>query len=160
MLDRWVWLDATVGLGASCRRRDAPVGFLSAWDQARQSVHSHFERVTEKVNKIIALARAAAIILAVVTGFVAIASLNVPLVLVSLGLIAGLGYGEDDMTRLVLTVLVLPIAGAALSTLPSVGAQLEVVATNLAVAIAGAAATVLACRCFNLVKGDLSSLTG
>ncbi len=112
------------------------------------------------MNKIIALARAAAIILAVVTGFVAIASLNVPLVLVSLGLIAGLGYGEEDMTRLVLTVLVLPIAGAALSTLPSVGAQLEVVATNLAVAIAGAAATVLACRCFNLVKGDLSSLTG
>jgi hypothetical protein len=112
------------------------------------------------MNKIIALARAAAIILSVVTGFVAIASLNVPLVLVSLGLIAGLGYGEEDMTRLVLTVLVLPIAGAALSTLPSVGAQLEGVAGNLAVAIAGAAATVLACRCFNLVKGDLSSLTG
>ena len=112
------------------------------------------------MNKIIALARAAAIILAVVTAFVAIASLNVPLVLVSLGLIAGLGYGEDDMTRLVLTVLVLPFAGAALSTIPSVGAQLEGVATNLAVAIAGAVATVLAIRCFNLVKGDLSSLTG
>ena len=112
------------------------------------------------MNKIIALARAAAIILAVVTAFVAIAALDVPLVLASLGVIAGLGYGEDDMTRLVLTVLVLPIAGAAISTIPSVGAQLEVAATNLAVFAAGAAATVLACRCFNLVKGDLSSLTG
>jgi len=110
------------------------------------------------MNKIIALARATAIILAVVTGFVAIASLNVPLVLVSLGLIAGLGYGEEDMTKLVLTVLVLPISGAALGTLPSVGAQLGGIATNLAVVIAGAAATVLACRCFNLVKCDLGGL--
>ena len=110
------------------------------------------------MNKIIALARAAAIILAVVTAFVAIASLNVALVLVSLGLIAGLGYGEDDMTRLVLTVLVLPVAGAALTNIPTVGAQLEVVATNLAVVVAGAAATVLAIRCFNLVKGDLTGL--
>jgi hypothetical protein len=111
------------------------------------------------MNKIIALARAAAIILAVVTAFVAIASLNVALVLVSLGLIAGLGYGEDDMTRLVLTVLVLPVAGAALTNIPTVGAQLEVVATNLAVVVAGAAATVLAIRCFNLVKDDLTGLT-
>ena len=110
------------------------------------------------MNKIIALARAAAIILAVVTAFVAIASLNVALVLVSLGLIAGLGYGEDDMTRLVLTVLVLPVAGAALTNIPTVGAQLEVVATNLAVVVAGAAATVLAIRCFNLVKDDLAGL--
>ena len=110
------------------------------------------------MNKIIALARAAAIILAVVTAFVAIANLNVALVLVSLGLIAGMGYGEDDMTRLVLTVLVLPVAGAALSTIPTVGAQLDVVATNLAVVVAGAAATVLAIRCFNLVKDDLTGL--
>ena len=110
------------------------------------------------MNKIIALARAAAIILAVVTAFVAIANLNVALVLVSLGLIAGLGYGEDDMTRLVLTVLVLPVAGAALSTIPTVGAQLEIVATNLAVVVAGAAATVLAIRIFNVVKDDLTGL--
>ena len=110
------------------------------------------------MNKTIALARAAAIILAVVTAFVAIANLNVALVLVSLGLIAGLGYGEDDMTRLVLTVLVLPVVGAALSTTPTVGAQLEIVATNLAVVVAGAAATVLAIRCFNLVKDDLTGL--
>jgi hypothetical protein len=112
------------------------------------------------MNKIIALSRAVAIILAVVTAFVAIASLNVALVLVSLGLIAGLGYGEDDMTRLVLTVLVLPFAGAALSTIPAVGAQLEIVATNLAVVTAGGAATVLAIRCFNLVKDDLTGLVG
>ncbi len=110
------------------------------------------------MNKIIALARVAAIILSIVTAFVAIASLNVALVLVSLGLIAGLGYGEDDMTRLVLTVLVLPFSGAALSTIPAVGAQLEIVATNLAVVTAGAAATVLAIRCFNLVKDDLTGL--
>jgi|DeeseametaMP2100_FD_k123_121833_1 hypothetical protein len=110
------------------------------------------------MNKIIALARAAAIILSIVTAFVAIASLDVALVLVSLGLIAGLGYGEDDMTRLVLTVLVLPFSGAALSTIPSVGAQFEIVATNLAVVAAGAAATVLAIRCFNLVKDDLTGL--
>ena len=110
------------------------------------------------LGKIAGLARALAIILAVVAGFVAIPNLNVALVLVALGLIAGLGYAEEAVTRLVLTVLVLPVVAVALGNIPTIGEQLGAAASNVAVAAAGAAATAIAIRLFNLVKGDLLSL--
>ena len=47
--------------------------------------------------KIGGLARAIAIILAIVAGFVALNMMNVPLVLVVLGLIAGLAMPEDRL---------------------------------------------------------------
>ena len=110
------------------------------------------------IGKIAGLARALAIILAIVTGFVAIPNLDVALVLVILGLIAGLCYGDDTVTRLVLTVLVLPVIGAALGHIPAIGSQLGAAATNIALTAAGAAATVVAIRLYNLVKGGLMGL--
>ena len=47
--------------------------------------------------KIGGLARALAIILAIVAGFVALSMMNVPFVLVVLGLIAGLAMPDDRM---------------------------------------------------------------
>lgn len=108
--------------------------------------------------KVAGLARALAIILAVVAGFVTIPTLDVALVLVVLGLIAGLGYSEETATRLILTVLVLSLVGSALSTIPAIGGQLALVATNVAIAGAGAVATMLAIRLFNLVRSDLAGL--
>ena len=110
------------------------------------------------LGKVAGLARALAIILAVVAGFVAIPHLDVGLILVILGLIAGLGYCEDTITRLVLTVLVLPAVSVALGTIPAIGAQLGAAATNVALAAASAAATAIAIRLFNLAKGDLLGL--
>jgi hypothetical protein len=110
------------------------------------------------LGKVAGLARALAIILAVVAGFVAIPNLNVAMVLVVLGLIAGLGYSEETATRLVLTVLVLSLVGSALATIPGIGSQLGMVAANVAMAGAGAVATVLAIRLFDLVKNDLTGL--
>ena len=110
------------------------------------------------LNKVAGLARALAIILAVVAGFVAIPNLDVALVLVVLGLIAGLSYDENTATRLILAVLVLPAVAVAIGTIPTIGAQLAAVAGNVALAAAGAAATLLAIRLFNLAKGDLTGL--
>jgi hypothetical protein len=110
------------------------------------------------IGKVVGLARALAIILAVITAFVAIPNLNVALVLVVLGLIAGIAYSDETATRLFLAVLVLPLVSAALNTIPAVGEQLGAIATNVALAAAGAAATFVAIRLFNLVKDDLTGL--
>lgn len=112
------------------------------------------------MQKIAGLARALAILLAVVAGFVAIPGLDIGLVLVVLGLVAGLGYYSGDTTRLVLTVLVLPAVAAALGHIPAIGEQLATIAGGVALAGAAAAATAIACRLGCLVKGDLTGLAG
>jgi len=110
------------------------------------------------VKSIAGLARLIATLLAIVAGFVAIPSLDVALALVVLGLIAGLGYAADQAGRLFLVVLVLPAVGAALGTIPAVGAQLNAVALNVALAAAGVAATVIAMRLFDNSREDVAGL--
>ena len=63
--------------------------------------------------KIGGLARALAIIVAIVAGFVALTMMNVPLVLVVLGLVAGLALPEERQIAAMLVVVVLPIVGTA-----------------------------------------------
>ena len=79
------------------------------------------------LKKIGGLARAIAIILAIVAGFVALNMMNVPLVLVVLGLIAGLAMPEERLVLTTVTLVALPIIGAALGTIPTIGAQLTAV---------------------------------
>ena len=98
------------------------------------------------LTKIGGLARAIAIVLAIVAGFVALGGMNVPLALVVLGLIAGLAMAEDRVLLATATVIALPIIGTALTNIPSVGAQLAAVCGNLQMAMAGALATALAIR--------------
>lgn len=111
------------------------------------------------VKKVAGLARVLAILLAIVAAFVALGALDTALVLFVLGLIAGLGYDEDNITRMFLVILVLPIVAAGLNTIPQIGAQLGSIATNVQMAASGAAATVIVFRLFNLAKGDLTGLT-
>jgi hypothetical protein len=87
--------------------------------------------------KIGGLARALAIILAIVAGFVALTMMNVPLVLLVLGLIAGLSMPAERVLMSTVTLIALPIIGTALTTLPTVGSQLAAVCGNLQNAIAG-----------------------
>ena len=103
--------------------------------------------------KIGGLARAIAIVLAIVAGFVALDMMNVPLVLVVLGLIAGLAMAEDRLVLSTVTLIALPIIGAALATIPTVGAQLAAICGNLQMAIAGALATTIAIRLYRLDHG-------
>ncbi len=110
--------------------------------------------------KIGGLARAIAIVLAIVAGFMALNMMNVPLALVVLGLVAGLATAEDRLLMSTVTLIALPIVGAALTHIPSIGAQLNAVALNLQLAMAGALATVVAIRLYHLTMDGVVGLTG
>jgi len=110
------------------------------------------------LEKIGGLARLLATLLAIVAGFVALpANINVPLILVVLGLIAGLRYKPEEAMSLFLVVLVLPLAGLALATIPEIGDKLNAVFNNIALAAASVAATVIAMRLYNNSRADLAA---
>jgi hypothetical protein len=111
------------------------------------------------LNKVSSLARALAIILAVVAGFVAMGEMNTALILVVLGVISGITMARDDIMRIGVTVLVLPMVAAALGNIPALGEQLGAIANNVALAGAGALAAGIALSLFNRVKEDLTGLT-
>jgi hypothetical protein len=110
--------------------------------------------------KIGGLARAIAIVLAIVAGFVALNMMNVPLVLVVLGLIAGLALTEDRILVNAALVIALPIIGTALTQIPAIGAQLNAIALNLQLAVAGGLATVIAIRLYHLVMDGVMGIAG
>ena len=110
--------------------------------------------------KIGGLARALAIILAIVAGFVALTMMNVPLVLILLGLVAGLALTDDRMVLTAVVVIALPIVGTALTHLPAIGAQLNAVALNLQMAMAGALATGIAIRLYRLTMDGVMGVAG
>ena len=108
--------------------------------------------------KIGGLARALAILLAIVAAFVALGTINVPLVLLILGLVAGLAMAEDRMLVTLAAIIALPIIGTALSQIPTIGAQLNAVALNLQMAMAGAAATAMAIKMYHLTMDGVMGI--
>jgi hypothetical protein len=112
------------------------------------------------LNKISGLARALYILLAIVTGFVALGTMDVALVLVALGLIAGVSMAKENYVPAAATAIALPIIGAALGHIPSIGAQLTAVTANLQMGVAGALASALALVLYKLVMGGVTGLTG
>ena len=112
------------------------------------------------LNKICGLSRALYIVLAIVAGFVALSMMNVPLVLVVLGLIAGLAMPQDRYVSAAVTAIALPIIGAALGQIPTVGGQLSAIASNLQMGVAGALASALAIVLYHLVMDGVMGLTG
>ena len=112
------------------------------------------------LKKIGGLARALYIVLAIVAGFVALGTMNVALVLVVLGLIAGLSMPRDRMVLAAVVAIALPIIGAALGQIPMIGAQLTAVAANLQLGVAGALATAVAMLSYELVMDGVTGLTG
>lgn len=111
------------------------------------------------LNKISGLARALYIILAIVTGFVAIGALDVALVLVILGLIAGITMPKDRMVLAAATVIALPYVGMALSHIPAIGTQLNAFTVNLQLGVAGALASALIIYLYHLVIEGVTGLT-
>ena len=120
------------------------------------------------LNKVAGLARAIAILIAIVAAFVPNMPAQVPLVLLLLGIVAGFAYGADDIGKLVLTALGLGIAGTALRAIPNIGENLGSVMNNgvmsnsvmgnVAIAVGGALATRIIIRLYELVVGDLKGL--
>ena len=102
------------------------------------------------LNMVSGLARTLYIVLAIVAGFVALSMMNVPLVLLVLGLIAGITLPQDRYVVATVTVIALPILGAAVGNLPAIGAQLAAVMGNLQIGMAGAVVTALAMRLYSL----------
>jgi hypothetical protein len=112
------------------------------------------------LTKLSGLARAVAILLAILAGFVALGGMNIALSLVALGLLAGLALPEDRMVTNLALVIALPIVGAALMHIPMIGAQLNAVAMNLQLAVAGGLAMAIAIRLYQLVMGGVMGLAG
>jgi hypothetical protein len=110
--------------------------------------------------KIGGLARALAILLAIVAGFVALGGMDVALVLLVLGLVAGVALTDERMVVNVALVIALPIIGTALTHIPTIGAHLNAVALNLQMAMAGAVATAMAIRMYHLVMAGVMGLMG
>jgi len=106
------------------------------------------------------LARALYILLAIVAGFVALGTMNIALILVVLGLIAGIAMQKENYVPAAATALALPIIGAALGQIPSIGAQLTAVCANLQMGVAGALASALAIVLYHLVMGGVMGMTG
>jgi hypothetical protein len=111
------------------------------------------------LNKISGLARSLYIVLAIAAGFIAMGGLNVALVLVVLGLIAGISMPRDRMVLAAAAVIALPIVGTALANIPAVGAQLSAVMTNLQLGIAGALASAFAIFLYELTMDGVTGLT-
>jgi hypothetical protein len=113
------------------------------------------------LTKIGGLARALYIILAIIAGFVALGgTMNVALVLLVLGLVAGISLPDDRMVLALAAIIALPIVGTALAQIPAIGAQLNAVALNLQMAMAGAAATAMAMRLYRLAMDGVMGLAG
>ena len=112
------------------------------------------------LNKIGGLARALYIMLAIVAGFVALGGMDVALVLVVLGLVAGISMPQDRMVLAGVSVVALPIMGTALAHIPSIGAQLTAVTGNLQLGVAGALASATAIFLYHLVMDGVTGLAG
>jgi len=111
------------------------------------------------LTKVTALARALNLVLAIVAGFVAMGNLDVGLLLVVLGLISGITMAADRMLAIGVTVLVLPMVGAALGHIPMIGEQLNAVAGNIALGGAGALGSAIAIGVYGLIKDGLLGFT-
>jgi hypothetical protein len=111
------------------------------------------------LNKISGLARSLYIVLAIAAGFVAMGGMNVALVLVVLGLIAGISMPRDRMVLAAATVIALPLVGAALANIPTIGEQLSAVMTNLQLGVAGALASAMVIFLYELTMEGVTGLT-
>jgi hypothetical protein len=118
-----------------------------------------FRRGRMMLNKISGLARSLYIILAIAAGFVAMGGLNVALILVVLGLIAGISMPRDRLVLAAAIVIALPLVGAALANIPTIGEQLSAVMANLQLGVAGALASAMLMFLYELTMEGVTGLT-
>ena len=112
------------------------------------------------LKKIGGLARALYILLAIIAGFVALGTMNTALVLVVLGLIAGISMPRERMVLAGVVIVALPIIGGALANIPSIGSQLGAICANLQMGVAGAFATAMAIMLYELVMEGVMGMMG
>lgn len=112
------------------------------------------------LTKVSGLARTLYIVLAIVAGFVALGTMPVALVLVALGLIAGISLPKERMVLAAATILALPTIGTALAKIPAIGAQLNAICGNLQLGMAGAFAMAMVIILYELAMDGVTGLMG
>ena len=112
------------------------------------------------LTKISGLARTLYIVLAIVAGFVALGTMPVALVLVALGLVAGITLPRERMVLAAATILALPTIGIALEKIPAIGTQLNAVTANLQLGMAGAFAMAMVLILYELAMEGVTGLSG
>ena len=112
------------------------------------------------LNMVSGLARTLYIVLAIAAGFVAMGAMNIALILVVLGLIAGLTLPVERYVVAAVTVIALPILGTALGHIPAIGAQLTAVCGNLQLGMAGAVVSAMVIRLYQLAMEGVPGLGG
>ena len=84
--------------------------------------------------------------------------MNIALILLVLGLIAGITMPADRHVLATVTVIALPILGAALGQIPAIGAQLTAVMGNLQMGVAGAVTSARLIRLYGLAVDGVPGL--
>lgn len=112
------------------------------------------------MEKLTGLAGALGVLLAVLAGVVPNLGFEVGMVLVILGVIAGITAPSDMAVRVYVAVLAFPVVGAALGSIPAVGDYLNAIFNNFGMAAAGIAATLMSLRVYNMAKDGLMGLAG
>jgi hypothetical protein len=112
------------------------------------------------LNKLSGLARSLYIVIAIIAGFVPLGGMNTALLLVVLGLIAGISMPRDRLVLAMAAVLALPLIGTALGNIPAIGQQLGAIMANLQLGVAGAAAAAVAIMLYELTMEGVTGLTG
>lgn len=112
------------------------------------------------MDKLTGLASLAAIILAIVAGVMPNLGFDAGMIILILGIIAGISADQDNAVRMFLAVLVLPVVAAGLGGLEAIGGYLAGIFGNLAVAATGISATLIARRIYEMVMANIQGLTG
>jgi hypothetical protein len=81
-------------------------------------------------------------------------------VLVILGLLAGITMPKERMVLAAATVIALPMIGAALGHIPTIGTQLTAMAGYLQIGIAGALASAIAIYLYHLAMEGVMGIIG
>jgi hypothetical protein len=111
------------------------------------------------LTKLSQLARTFYILLAIVAGFFVLGTMDIALILVVLGLVAGISLPKERMVLAAATIIVLPIVGSALLHIPMIGGQLNAITGNLQLAMAGSFATALLIALFGLAMEGVSGMS-
>ena len=110
--------------------------------------------------KISGLARTLYIVLALVAGFVTLGKMDIALILVVLGLIAGISLPAERMVLAGVAIIALPIIGGALAHIPAIGAELNAVTANLQIGMCGALASAMAIVLYGLAMDGVMGMAG
>lgn len=112
------------------------------------------------LDKVTGLAGALAVLVAIVTAFVPIAGLDVAVLLLVLGMVAGIGYDADATLRGGVATVALPLVAAAMGSLPALGTQVGAIFSGFAIAATGAFGVSVLIRVVQRSIGAVKGLAG